>query len=59
MALGGSSIYPGSAPFPFPYIPPRCDTCGAELADEELHKEWHEELRKQLLDLFLAIPLQK
>ena len=44
MALGGPNIYPGIPSFPLPYIPPRCKTCGAELGDEELHEQWHEDL---------------
>ena len=53
MALGAPSIYP-SVPS-FPLVISRCETCGA-YADEKLHEQWHEELRKQLLELFLAVP---
>lgn len=46
MALVGPNIYP-SIPS-FPYIAPCCKVCGAELNDEELHKQWHEGLEEQL-----------
>ena len=55
MALGGPNIYPGIPSFPLPYIPPRCKTCGAELGDEELHEQWHDDLDKRILDLQMEI----
>ena len=31
-------------------VTPVCDICGAVLADQKLHDEWHEQVDRQLTD---------